>query len=50
MEGINGNGAGVGGYGFSARPQVIAGKQGGPYRDPYREYMYNSHFDIYPVF
>jgi hypothetical protein len=41
MEGINGNGGLVGAsaYGFSAKPQVIQGKTGGPYRDPYREYM-----------
>ena len=41
MEGINGNGGIAATYGFSAKPQVISGKQGaGPYRDPYREYMY----------
>ena len=39
MEGINGNGGAAGAYGFSAKPQVITGKQDGPYRDPYREYM-----------
>jgi hypothetical protein len=27
-----------GGFGFSAKPQVITNKSGG-YRDPYREYV-----------
>ena len=40
MEGLNGNGGALAGaYGFSATPQVIQGNPGGPYRDPYREYM-----------
>ena len=40
MEGISGSGVGApGGYAFAARPQVVAGKNQGPYRDPYREYM-----------
>jgi hypothetical protein len=40
MEGhIGGNvGQGQGGFGFSAKPQVITNKTGG-YRDPYREYV-----------
>lgn len=36
MEGLGGNAAG--GFGFSAKPQVVTNKAGG-YRDPYREYV-----------
>ena len=36
MEALNGNG-----FGFSARPQVIDNRNSGPYRDPYREYVYS---------
>lgn len=43
MDGINGNAAA---YGFSATPQVVSGKQGGPYRDPYREYMYDIYYTL----
>jgi hypothetical protein len=41
MDALNGNAAGAinaGGFGFSAKPQVVANKVGG-YRDPYREYV-----------
>jgi hypothetical protein len=39
MEALSGNGAsGAGGFGFSAKPQVITNKNGN-YRDPYREYV-----------
>ena len=39
MEGqIGGNVGAPGGFGFSAKPQVITNKAGG-YRDPYREYV-----------
>ena len=42
MEALSGNAAqqvaNGGGFGFSAKPQVIQGKAGG-YRDPYREYV-----------
>ena len=37
MEAVGGNV----GFGFSAKPQVVQG----PYRDPYREYMYVSSFN-----
>jgi|LauGreDrversion4_2_1035121.scaffolds.fasta_scaffold1759529_1 hypothetical protein len=42
MEALNGGNAAAGaggGFGFSAKPQVIANKNGAPYRDPYREYV-----------
>lgn len=35
MEAIGNN---AGGYGFSAKPQLVHGN-GSLYRDPYREYM-----------
>lgn len=39
MEALGGNaGTQNGGFGFSAKPQVITNKAGG-YRDPYREYV-----------
>jgi len=40
MEQIGGNAAAAahGGFGFSAKPQVVTNKAGG-YRDPYREYV-----------
>jgi hypothetical protein len=42
MDGQIGGGniaqANAGGFGFSAKPQVISNKAGG-YRDPYREYV-----------
>jgi hypothetical protein len=38
MEGFNAGAAQGGGFGFSAKPQVITNKAGG-YRDPYREYV-----------
>jgi len=39
MEGLQGAAqAANGGYGFSAKPQVVQNKAGG-YRDPYREYV-----------
>ena len=39
MDALSGNAAmGGGGFGFSAKPQVITNKAGG-YRDPYREYV-----------
>lgn len=41
MEALGGNAAG---FGFSAKPQVVHGQ--GPYRDPYREYVY---FNSYPL-
>jgi hypothetical protein len=36
MQGLNMAPGMVGGYGFSAKPQLIRKKK---YRDPYREYM-----------
>ena len=44
MDAMGGNGANLahnnpaGGFGFSAKPQVVMNKAGG-YRDPYREYV-----------
>lgn len=38
MEALSGNAANAGGFGFSAKPQVVTSKAGG-YRDPYREYV-----------
>lgn len=38
MEALNGNVAAAGGFGFSAKPQVVTSKAGG-YRDPYREFV-----------
>jgi hypothetical protein len=43
MEGLIANNAG--GFGFSARPQVIQGNSM-PYRDPYREYVYTYILDL----